>query len=406
MFVLFLRELGLPAGQIGILLSLFPFCGLVALFFAPAAARLGRKRVFMACYGMRKLIMAMMLFLPWVVSRWGQGAAGLFVAGIITVFAVLRALAETAYYPWAQEFIPNRVRGKFSAWSSVLALLVSGCALAIAGAVLERGTGLDRYLLLIATGSVIGLIGVGLMAKVPGGMALSDDGSRVSYRTSMAAALRDRNFTRYLGAIACQTLGTTLLVSFLPLFLSEAVRLTAAQIMRLDLIAMAVGALASLGVGWFSDRVGSRPVLIPSAALLALVPLGWLLIANSLPAPAPYVLFLLFGVANNGVIIGASRLLYNGVVPAAQNTAYMAIYYAWIGVAGGVAPLLGGAVLHMAAVGDRNPADGLAGGYSVLFGLALLFLGASYILYGRVRRDGIYSTRTVFRSFLRRLAWR
>jgi hypothetical protein len=45
-FLLFLSELGLPKGQIGILLSLFPFSGLVALGFAPVAARLGWKRVF------------------------------------------------------------------------------------------------------------------------------------------------------------------------------------------------------------------------------------------------------------------------------------------------------------------------------------------------------------------------
>ena len=50
-FVLFLRELGLPMGQIGVLLSLFPFCGLIALGFAPLAARLGRKRTVVACYG-------------------------------------------------------------------------------------------------------------------------------------------------------------------------------------------------------------------------------------------------------------------------------------------------------------------------------------------------------------------
>ena len=36
-FVLFLSELGLPKVQIGFLLSLLPFCGLLALFIAPAS---------------------------------------------------------------------------------------------------------------------------------------------------------------------------------------------------------------------------------------------------------------------------------------------------------------------------------------------------------------------------------
>ena len=36
-FVLFLNELGLPKSQIGIMLSFFPFSGLIALVFAPYA---------------------------------------------------------------------------------------------------------------------------------------------------------------------------------------------------------------------------------------------------------------------------------------------------------------------------------------------------------------------------------
>ena len=43
-FVLFLSQLKLSNTQIGFLLSLIPFTGLIALVVAPAAARLGYKR--------------------------------------------------------------------------------------------------------------------------------------------------------------------------------------------------------------------------------------------------------------------------------------------------------------------------------------------------------------------------
>ena len=55
-----LAELGLPKQQIGFLLSLFPFCGLLALGFAPTAARFGRKRVYVVCYGIRKPVMGLL----------------------------------------------------------------------------------------------------------------------------------------------------------------------------------------------------------------------------------------------------------------------------------------------------------------------------------------------------------
>ena len=45
-FVLFLDELGLDKGQIGSLLSLLPFLGIIAIFIASTEARIGYKRVF------------------------------------------------------------------------------------------------------------------------------------------------------------------------------------------------------------------------------------------------------------------------------------------------------------------------------------------------------------------------
>lgn len=45
-FLLFLSQLGFPKTKIGFLLSMLPFCGPVALFIAPLAARAGLKRTF------------------------------------------------------------------------------------------------------------------------------------------------------------------------------------------------------------------------------------------------------------------------------------------------------------------------------------------------------------------------
>ncbi len=407
-FVLFLNELGLSKGRIGFVLSLFPFCGLIALVFAPVAARLGRKRVFLAGYGLRKPVMALLLLLPWVTSRFGQTTAIGFLSAVIIVFAVLRALAETAIYPWMQEFIPNRVRGRFAAWSAVTGLIASAIALFIAGKVLSVTSGLTGYMWLIGAGTVLGLIGVILHAKVPGGAPIPhspEDGHHVE---NMAAALRDRNFTAYLGGMAGMTIGAAMLIAFLPLYIRERIGLEAASVVRLDIVAMVGGALASLGWGWISDRVGSRPVLMPACALTLLAPLGWLLLPPSVPwiVPASAGLYFMSGVTANGVAIGAGRLLFISVIPPAKSTAYTSIHYAWMGLTGGIAPLLAGGLL--ASVGDwrfETPWLGIDG-YTVMFGVAILFLASGGLLYRRVRPDDRHTTRTAVRSFLNRIAQR
>lgn len=407
-FVLFLNELGLPKGRIGVVLSLFPFCGLLALGFAPVAARLGRKRVFLTGYGMRKLVMALLLLLPWITTRFGPAAAIGFLGGVIVVFAVLRAVAETALYPWMQEFVPNRVRGRFAAWSAVTGLVASGVALGIAGQVLDATSGLAGYLWLIGSGCVLGFLGVLLHARVPGGAPFPRSPEDGHHAANMVAALRDRNLTAYLGGMAGLTIGSAMLISFLPLYLKERVGLESAAVVRLDIVAMVGGALASLGWRWLSDRVGSRPVLMPACALAMLAPLGWLLLPVSSPSTrlACGALYFITGVAANGVAIGAGRLLFNSVVPPEKSTAYTSIHYAWMGLTGGIAPLLAGGLLTV--VGDRR-FEILAmtvDGYAAMFGAAILFLAVGGLLYRRVRPDDRHTTRTAVRSFLTRIAQR
>lgn len=407
-FVLFLSALDLPKGRIGVILSLFPFCGLLALGFAPVAARIGRKRVFLACYGSRKFVMALLLAIPWVTVRYGHDVALLFLSGIVIVFAVLRALAETAYYPWSQEFVPNQVRGRYGACTTVASLAASAVALLIASHVLATMTGLQGYLLLIGAGCLLGFLGVVMMSHMPGGrpMQKTRDGSQ--HVAGMVRALNDRNLLAYLGGMAGVTIGSAMLMSFLPLYLKERLGLAPTTIVRLDIAAMLGGVLASLALGWLADRVGSRPVLMPSASLLLVPALGWLLLPVPSPSLLPWCAMLYFvnGVAANGVAIASGRLLFNGVVPPAASTAYTSILYAWMGLTGGIAPLLAGGLLTLAADRSALPVWFALDGYYALFVVAAVFLLAGALLYGRVRPDDRHTTHSAFRSLFLRIAQR
>ena len=170
-------------------------------------------------------------------------------------------------------------------------------------------------------------------------------------------------------------------------------------------ILVAVGrAVACLGLGWVSDRVGSRPVLMTTAALLAVVLLGWLGLPRegAVTLAGCVVLYLLYGVGLNGVGISGGRLMNNGVVPPEKSTAYLAIYYAVMGVTGGLAPLLAGWLL------SRNLGAGYAIGwirldvYTLFFVISLLVFGAAWWGFGKVRPDDRYTTRGVWRALLKR----
>ena len=398
-FLLFLDQLGFPKHRIGELLSLFPFCGVLALFLAPAAARLGRKRVFLGFYFVRKFIMAGLVLVPWVTLRWGPAPALGFVFAIILAFALCRAIAETAFYPWVQEYIPDRVRGTYSAASGIVTPIASAAATLVAAWWLRGAdAGLGRFLWLIGLGAAIGVVSVLLMLPVPGGAPVPSAGGPLAHLADLRDALADRNFRAYLGALGLVTSSTTVLVLFLPLFLKERLGLPPATVVLMDTLMLAGGVLSSYLWGRGADRYGSRPMMMPSLSLGLAVPVLWLALPRAHDASAALAgaLYFLNGVATAGITISTGRLLFNGVVPPARNTPYTALYYAWAGLTGGLAPLAAGWLL-----------EGLAGrawhvGPLALDGYALLFLAAFALfvpglwLFRRVRPDSEILTRQLF----------
>ncbi|MFL7790725.1 MAG: MFS transporter, partial [Anaerolineae bacterium] len=136
LFVLYLNELGLNKTQIGALLSLFPFTALLALVIAPAIARWGYKRTFLIFYGGRKVINAFLLLVPWILLTFGHGVVVTYVIVVVAVFSISRSIAMTAITPWQQEYIPNSVRGKYAATSSIFSGLANFLAITVAGYVI------------------------------------------------------------------------------------------------------------------------------------------------------------------------------------------------------------------------------------------------------------------------------
>lgn len=405
-FLLFLSELGLPKGQIGIMLSFFPFSGLIALVFSPYATRIGRKRVFLTCFGSRYFVIINLLFLPSILSHFGKTAGITFVFAIMLTVALLRAMGETALYPWTQEFIPNSVRGRFSAIANSLSTFAAAVALLTAGIVIGSGSGLSSYLWLIGVGTLIGLLGIIAMHWVPGGTPDSSGGQTTSHFTNMREALRNKNLSAYLKGVGGVLLGSVLLTTFLPLYLKDQMGIPAGTVVSMDMVVMVGGALSSILSGWAADRIGSRPILMSSLMIGLLLPICWLFLPRLVPNAVIWcgLLYFIYGVIANGSAIGAGRLLFNSVMPPEKSTAYYAIYYAWIGLTGGIAPLLAGGILSVASGMKIWIGKVEMDGQSILFILAFFLLAYGLFEYGRVAPDGNYTTRATIHKLFKRIS--
>lgn len=384
-FVLFLNELGLPKTRIGVLLSLLPFAGTTALWIAPAVARAGVKRVFLVCWTLRKGVTAGLLLTPWVLARFGADGAFAFLVALMALFAALRAAAETAWYPWAQEIVPPSMRGRMQGINNIVSMLASSSAMLGASWVLGRGQGLSRFLLLIAVGVAFGLLCAALAVPIPGG----GPGRlrQTAHGQALREALADPRLRGYLAYTALCMVATQACGAFVPLFMKEEVGLPGSRIVLLDVAAAVVGVPAAYAWGRWTDRAGSRPLPV-ALLMLTCLPVLWSLAPrqHDFSFLAVAAIACLAGAATTGWWVADQRMLYVDIVPAPRRTEYLAIYYAWIGLVGGCAPLATGALLD-AAAGLRGRLGPLhLDPYTPLFAAMLVSFTAAAVLLARLRR--------------------
>ncbi len=400
-FVLFLNALGLSKGQIGILLSFMPFAGLIALFIAPRVARFGYKRTYLTFWGLRNVVTAFLIFTPWVVVNFGEDTAVSYVAIVVAGFAICRAIAETGKYPWVQEYVPNHVRGKYTAVDNLFTTLVGIVAVATAGFVIERNTDLSGFILLIGIGVTFGLVSVWAYAHILGGAPVAQGAKKK--KRDLGDALRDRSFRNYLFGIALMIVATIPMTSFLPLFMAEEVGLRDSYVIFLQTGTL-VGGLISVYIwGWAADRYGSTPVMFTGILMRIFLPVLWLVLPKNSPWSLYAALAIAFlqGVAKMGWAIGSARLLFVRVVPPEKKSDYMALYYAWIGVVGGLSQLLGGWILQYSQDLSLDLSLFALDPYSPLFLLGLVLPIGSLFFFKGVVRDSTVSMGT-FAGFLLR----
>ncbi|MCB9435082.1 MAG: MFS transporter [Ardenticatenaceae bacterium] len=406
-FILFLDELGLDNAQIGFMLALIPFCGLVAPFIAPWVTRFGYKRTFVTFWGLRKVAISMLLFTPAVIARFGAGSAFYWAALVIGAFGLCRAIAETGSNPWMKEAIPNSIRGKFAAIDSMV-MTVAGIGVTLAaGYVIDSQTGLGRFMLLLAVGVVIGLLGVAAYAQVPGespAARLAAGTSRFQdHVTGMKTAVSDRRFVQFLIALGLASMGGTAVISFIPLFMKEQIGLSDGVVVLLSIGTYVGSLLTSYLWGWATDRYGSKPVMQSSLVLTLLLPIAWFLLPRHSNASAPLAMFIAFfvGVATLAWQISWARYLYVHAVPDEQKASYTAVYYAWYSSMNGIGPLFAGMLLNWGKAIDTHWLLFTLDAYTPLFFLSIIFLTLAIATVSRLPEENETTLRRFAGMFLR-----
>ncbi|MAE68048.1 MAG: hypothetical protein CMJ18_27680 [Phycisphaeraceae bacterium] len=391
-FLLFLDKIDLDKTQIGLVLSIIPFCNFFALATARLTARIGFKRTFLAVFGLRKFVLALIIATPWVHAQAGNRGAFLFVASVILVFAICRSVSISAIQVWVQEFVPGDVRGRYSAFQNVIWVVAGAATLAVTGQYLGEDPTFGKFQVAFTLAFGFGIASIWFYWRVPGGAPATDETRARTDLASIGATLRDRQFVLFLAAGGLIVLGWLPLSmgGFLPLFLKEKVGFKPDQVLFFNSVLLGSGVVSCFLWGWAADRYGSKPILILTNAVLCLFPLAlWMMPRHDvLSYRFALVLAVVAGLAMPGRAVAYSRLLFVKLIPADRRPSFTVVHLGWIGLVSGLAPLVAGRLLEWTA--DLNttvlylPIDA----YTPLMwsGFVLSVLGS--LLYCFIEGDG------------------
>lgn len=402
-FILFLDELGLDNAQIGFLLAIIPFLGVIAPFIAPYVSRFGYKRTYVTFLGLRMFVITFLLLTPAVLARYGTSGAFIWVATIILLFAICRAIAETGAYPWRKEIVPDNIRGKYSAVNSMSVTLAGILVVAAAGYVIETLTGLQPFMILISVGIVIGVISVIAFTRVPAEDSSRRESTGKNQWHQMAKALRSPNFVLFLTVLGLTTLGGFSVISFVPLYMKEEIGLADGVVVLLS-VGTYIGALVTSFLwGWAADRYGSKPVMQLGLYLLLFLPVAWFLMPqnNIASAPLAMAIAVVAGVATLAWDISWTRYLFVNAIPEQNKSAYLAVFYAWFAIAAGLGPLLAGQLLSISNNLDAQWGPIAIGPYTPLFVLNFILIAVCIVIVRRLQTEGTTTFRHFAGMFLR-----
>ncbi|MBI1319178.1 MAG: MFS transporter [Candidatus Hydrogenedens sp.] len=221
--VLFAREIGMPPSMVGIMLSFLPVSMALIIFTVPLVERFGPRRLMMVTWLARNIAACLAFSLPWVLWKLPHFVAWYVLAGAVLAFCVTRAFGVGGWFPWLHEMVEEDQRGAFFSAEAAVAQVVIVSLNLVHAVVLYGDPGLYHYLGIYASGVVLGLCSVILMARIPGGDRTPPHERAENLIVLYRSVLADRHFVLFL---ALSSVGHVVIA---------AVRTTAVLFLRDDL---------------------------------------------------------------------------------------------------------------------------------------------------------------------------
>jgi MFS family permease len=172
-------------------------------------------------------------------------------------------------------------------------------------------------------------------------------GPSVSIVSKVSAPFRDANFRNLLVFMGSWTIASNLAAPFLAVYLMQQLKFSLSTVTSLWVASQAANALTLYLWGRLSDRLTNKAILAVALPVYFACVLGLVFTAvpdrHGLTLPLLYAVHLAMGAASGGIGLATGNIGLK-LAPRGQGTPYLAAISLVGSIAGGIAPMAGGAL--------------------------------------------------------------
>jgi MFS family permease len=331
----------------GLIVSLPYWCNVVQLFVVPfLTKRWSQKAITLTLSWLHLSVwIAIALMLP-LIPNDDVDRAGRMLFWLFGLSALSSSVVGVSWTSWVQEWVPDRLRGKYFGRRNRLLQLSTVVFLLGAGEALTQFNLIAPVLgfqLVIGVSVALRMFSILAQSRILTTTTSRTREAGLDFRTQVALILRNRPLLWLYAFGASFGLLANIFGPFFNVFLYDSIGMSVAQVSMLTVIFNVTGAIALPAWGQFMDRYGNRPGM--NVALVAWMLPGFLW-AFLTPENSWMIKFVFAsgGIFSAGYLLGSFNLLLK-LVPPEAKTAAISINVAVTSLAAAMAPILGGMIL-------------------------------------------------------------
>lgn len=344
--VAFALLLGASNLAVGFIAALPALTQVLQIFAVALVEKTGhRKLIVVVSSFASRLFWFLVAAIPWVFPPSWQ--VGIFFSALAMYYG-LGTISGLAWNSWMRDFIPDQIRGAYSAKRMALATAVGAALSMLAGYGVDlykqHWPEVGIYSIYYSLAALAGLLGVYFLSRTPEPRMAPKPS--VNLFTVLAEPFKDANFRQLLKFLGSWSFAINLAAPFFTVYMLRRLGLPMTLVVALGVASQIANILFFRLWGRLADRYSNKSVLVDSGPLfvfaIALWPFTTLPDAHFLTIPLLVAIHVLSGISTAGVTLCTGNIALE-LAPKGKATPYLASVALVTGVTATAAPMLAGA---------------------------------------------------------------